>query len=199
VPVTLSDICSISSGYTARSRLEEVANGVLTLQMRDIGEHATVSAGGLMRSSFEGGVDRYLVGAGDVVFRSKGERNAAAYLDRDFPSRAVALLPVMILRVKNVVMPEYLVWAINQPEAQRHFEGDMRSGTIRSVPKATLESLPINLPDLETQHKIVEIDRLLRMELELSRELLSLRQKLVSQELKLLAKGAPNRAANGRK
>lgn len=198
MPVALADICSISSGYTARSRLEEVSGGVLALQLRDIGDGVEVRADGLMRSSFEGAIDRYLVGAGDVVFRSKGERNIAAYLDREFPSRAVALLPVMILRVKNVVMPEYLVWAINQPEAQRHFEGDMRSGTIRSVPKATLESLSIELPNLETQHKIVEINRLLRKELELSSKLLSLRQKLVSQELKLLAKDAPNRAANGR-
>lgn len=199
MPVALADICSISSGYTARSRLEEVPGGVLALQLRDIGDGAEVRVDGLMRSSFEGTIDRYLVGAGDVVFRSKGERNVAAYLGRDFPSRAVALLPVMILRAKSVVMSEYLVWAINQPESQRHFEGDMRSGTIRSVPKATLESLPIDLPDLETQRKIVEIDRLLRKELELSSELLALRQKLVSQELKMLVKAAPNQAAKRRK
>lgn len=191
--VSLADICDVSSGFTARARLEEVAGGELVLQMRDIGDAPKVDPSGLMRSVFEGAVDRYMVGAGDVVFRSKGERSVAAYLDKDFQSLAVAVLPVMILRMKAAVLPEYLVWLINQPEAQRHFGGDARSGTIRAVPKASIESLPIDLPDLATQQKIVEIDQLLRREVELSSKLLLLRQQVVTEELKLLAKGAPHR------
>ncbi|TBA13901.1 restriction endonuclease subunit S (plasmid) [Rhizobium ruizarguesonis] len=193
VHVTLADICDVSSGFTARARLEEASDGDLVLQMRDITDAPKVDASGLMRSVFEGAVGRYMVGAGDVVFRSKGERSVAAYLDKDFQSPAVAVLPVMILRMKAAVMPEYLVWAINQPEAQRHFGGDARSGTIRAVPKASIESLPIDLPDLATQQKIVEIDRLLRKEVELSSKLLLLRQQVVTEKLKLVAKGAPHR------
>lgn len=196
--VTLADICDVSSGFTARARLEEVRDGVPALQMRDIADAPQVDASCLMCSAFEGAVDRYVVGAGDVVFRSKGERNVAAYLDEHFQSPAVAILPVMILRTKAAVLPEYLVWSINQPEAQRHFEGDARSGTIRAVPKASIESLPIDLPDLATQHQIVEIDRLLRKEVELSNKLLLLRQQLVTEKLKLVAKGAPNRGVKGR-
>lgn len=191
--VKLADVCDVSSGFTARARLEEVPAGVPALQMRDIADTPQVDASGLMRSAFEGPVERYLVGAGDVVFRSKGERSVAAYLDKDFQPPAVAILPVMILRMKAAILPEYLVWLINQPEAQRHFEGDARSGTIRAVPKASIESLPIDLPDLATQQKIVEIDRLLRKEVELSSKLLLLRQQVVTERLKLLAKGAPDR------
>lgn len=191
--VKLADVCDVSSGFTARARLEEVLDGVPVLQMRDIADTPMVDASGLMCSAFEGAVDRYMVGAGDVVFRSKGERSVAAYLDRDFQPPAVAILPVMILRMKAAVLPEYLVWQINQPEGQRHFEGDARSGTIRAVPKASIESLPIDLPDLATQQKIVEIDRLLRKEVELSNELLLLRQQVVTEKLKLLAKGVPHR------
>lgn len=196
--VTLADICDVSSGFTARTRMEDVVDGVPVLQMRDIADAPKVDASGLMRSVFEGAVDRYMVGAGDVVFRSKGDRSVAAYLDKDFQPAAVAILPVMILRMKAAVLPEYLVWRINQPEAQRHFEGDARKGTIRAVPKASIESLPIDLPDLATQQKIVEIDRLLRKEAELSNELLLLRQQVVTEKLKLLAKGAPNRDVKGR-
>ncbi|MBX5216489.1 restriction endonuclease subunit S [Rhizobium sp. NLR9a] len=196
--VALADICDVSSGFTARASLEESSDGVPVLQMRDIADAPKVDSSGLMRSVFEGAVDRYMVGAGDVVFRSKGERSVAAYLDSDFQSPAVAILPVMILRVKAAVLPEYLVWLINQPEAQRHFGGDARSGTIRAVPKASIESLSIDLPDLATQQKIVEIDRLLRKEVELSSKLLLLRQQVVTEKLKLLAKGAPHRGVKER-
>ncbi len=126
----------------------------------------------------------------DVVFKSKGERSVAAYLGDDFVVPAVAVLPVMILRVNAKVLPEFLVWSINQPEAQRHFDGDARSGTIRVVPKASIESLPISLPDLAIQKKIVEVDRLTRREAELSAQLFSLRQRLVTEKLKALTNGA---------
>ncbi len=188
--VTLSDVCDVSSGFTARSRLDEVAAGVPVLQTRDVSDDPRVYASSLMRAAIDGPVDRYLVGYGDVVFKSKGERSVAAYLGCDFVVPAVAVLPVMILRVKAGVLPEFLVWSINQPEAQRHFDGDARSGTIRAVPKASIESLPLSLPDLDTQKRIVEVDGLTRREAELSAQLISLRQRLVAEKLKALADGA---------
>lgn len=188
--VALASVCEVSSGYTARSRLDEVAGGLPVIQMRDITDSPEVDASGLMRAAVSGVVDRYMVGHGDVVFKSKGERSVAAYLGGDFVVPAVAVLPVMILRVKAKVLPEFLVWSINQPEAQRHFDGDARSGTIRAVPKVSIESLPISLPDLETQKRIVEVDRLTRREAELSAQLISLRRHLMAEKLKALANGA---------
>jgi hypothetical protein len=190
VRVTLADICDVSSGFTARSRLDEAATGVRVLQTRDVGDDPKVDPSALMSAALDGPVERYLVAKGDVVFKSKGERSVAAYLGDDFVVPAVAVLPVMILRIKAVVLPEFLVWSINQPEAQRHFDGDARSGTIRAVPKASIESLPISLPDLATQKKIVEVDRLTRKEAELSAQLISLRQRLVAEKLKAFANGA---------
>lgn len=188
--VTLGDVCDVSSGFTARSRLDDVTTGATVLQTRDIGDNPRIYASGLMRTTIDSSVERYLVGCGDVVFKSKGERSVAAYLGDDFVVPAVAVLPVMILRVNAKVLPEFLVWSINQPEAQRHFDGDARSGTIRVVPKASIESLPISLPDLATQKKIVEVDRLTRREAELSAQLFSLRQRLVTEKLKALTNGA---------
>lgn len=188
--VSLADICNVSSGFTARSRLDDVMSGAPVLQTRDIGDDPRIYASGLMRTTIDSSVERYLVGCGDVVFKSKGERSVAAYLGDDFVVPAVAVLPVMILRVRAEVLPEFLVWSINQPEAQRHFDGDARSGTIRVVPKASIESLLISLPDLSTQKKIVEVDRLMRKEAELSAQLISLRQRLVTEKLKALTNGA---------
>lgn len=188
--VTLADICDVSSGFTARNRLDEAAAGVRVLQTRDVGDDPEIDPSALMCAAIDGPVERYLVGRGDVVFKSKGERSVAAYLGNDFVVPAVAVLPVMILRVKAGVLPEFLVWSINQPEAQRHFDGDARSGTVRAVPKSSIESLPISLPDLATQKKIIEVDRLTRKEAELAAQLISLRQRLVAEKLKALANGA---------
>jgi restriction endonuclease S subunit len=117
----------------------------------------------------DGLLDRYLVRAGDVLFRSRGERNTAVAIDERFGEPALAVLPLMILRPRlGVVTPQYLAWAINQPQAQRQFDVVACGTNMRMVPRASLEQLEIDLPDIETQRKIVAIDVLSERELTLT-------------------------------
>ncbi|MBY5337337.1 restriction endonuclease subunit S [Rhizobium leguminosarum] len=195
----LSDVCDVRSGFTARGRLEEEADGVPVLQLRDVTDSAAIDPSLLMRSKFRGSVERYLAGAGDVVFRSRGERNIAARLDSRFVEPAVAVLPILILRPKVRILPEYLVWAINQPEAQRHFDADARGATIRMIPKASIESLELEVPDVATQKMVVEIDTLSRREAELTMELIDKRRRLVAQCIQSRIRNAPDNGKQGRK
>ncbi|MBF0095119.1 MAG: restriction endonuclease subunit S [Alphaproteobacteria bacterium] len=113
--------------------------------------------------------DRYFVRAGDVLFRSRGERNTASALDARFVEPAVAVLPLLVLRPKrDVVTPEYLAWAINQPAAQRHFDETAYGASIRMVPRSSLDDLELDIPDIAVQEKIVAIDALAERERELS-------------------------------
>lgn len=197
--VQLSDICEVVSGFTARGKLEEADGGCLAIQLRDVTEASTVEPSTLMRLAFDGPVERYLAGAGDVVFRSRGERNTAARLDENFVEPAVAVLPVLILRPKAGILPEYLIWAINQPEAQRHFDSHARGATIRMIPKAGIESLEIELPNIAVQKEIAEIDALSRREVELTLELLEARRRLVARCLQARNRNAPVKGRPGRK
>jgi hypothetical protein len=160
----LQDACTIQIGYTARAKFEPAADGVLSIQLRDIAEDG-VDITQLARVQIKERVDRYLVQAGDVLFRSRGERNTAVALDARFVEPAVAVSPLMLLRPDpSAVMPQYLAWAINQPEAQRHFDTAARGTSIRMVPKASLDDLHIDVPDLETQRRIVMVDALAAQE-----------------------------------
>lgn len=166
----LHDACTIHSGFTARGKLESVElGGVPIIQLRDITAEGVVDPGCLARAPLEGVADRYLVQAGDVLFRSRGERTTACALDDRFVEPAVAVLPLFVLRPKrDVVLPEYLAWAINQPAAQRHFDAAAYGTNIRMVPRSSLDELDIDIPDLATQRKIVAIDALAERERELS-------------------------------
>lgn len=157
----LSDACSIHTGYTARSRLEPAANGILAIELRDMAADGEIDPEKLMRFELSDLSERYFVRCGDVLFRSRGERNTAFVLDERFAEPAVAVLPIMVLRPRvDLVAPEYLAWAINQPTAQRHFDTAARGTSIRMVPKSCLDDLHLDIPDLETQRRIVAIDRL---------------------------------------
>lgn len=178
----LGDACTIHTGYTARGRLEPTAaGGVLAIQLRDISPDGLIDPERLTRVQLDGLADRYFVRAGDVVFRSRGERNTASALDQRLREPALAVLPLMVLRPKrHVVTPEYLAWAINQPPAQRHFDGAARGTNIRMIPRSSLDDLELDVPDLETQKKIVAIDVLAERERELSLIAAESRRKLTS-------------------
>ena len=178
----LADACTIHTGYTARGRLEPTAaGGVLAIQLRDISSEGLVDPERLTRVQLDGLADRYFVRAGDVVFRSRGERNTASALDERLREPALAVLPLMVLRPKrDVVTPAYLAWAINQPPAQRHFDVAARGTNIRMIPRSSLDDLELDVPDFETQEKIVAVNALADRERELSRLAAETRRKVMS-------------------
>jgi hypothetical protein len=77
-------------------------------------------------------------------------------------------------------MPEYLAWAINQPPAQRHFDVAARGTNIRMIPRSSLDDLELEIPDIETQEKIVAIDALAEQERALALLVAETRRKMMS-------------------
>lgn len=178
----LAEACTIHTGYTARGRLEPAAaGGVLAIQLRDISPEGALHPERLTRIQLDGLAERYFVRTGDVVFRSRGERNTASALDERLREPALAVLPLMVLRPRcDVVTPEYLAWAINQPPAQRHFDIAARGTNIRMIPRSSLDDLELDVPDIETQEKIVAVNALAEREQELSLLAAETRRKMMS-------------------
>lgn len=162
----LSSLCEVQSGYTARSRLEPTGKGgVPAIQLRDLHGDETFDPSGLPRYPLAGSFDRYWAGSGDILFRSRGERNTAVPIAPAAKSAAIAMLPLLVLRPKrDIVDPQYLAWFINQPESQRYFDKCAHGTRLRMIPKHCLDDLAVSVPDLATQRLVVEIDALARRE-----------------------------------
>lgn len=166
----LASICEIQSGYTARARLEPLAaGGVPAIQLRDLrGEHELDPAG-LPLYALTGSLHRYRAGAGDVLFRSRGERNTAVPICPEARDAAVVMLPLLILRPdREAIDPRYLAWFINQAGSQRYFDACARGTNLRMIPKRCLDELEIAVPDLEIQKRIAAVDALARHERDLT-------------------------------
>ena len=153
----LSSLCALQMGYTARSRLEPASEGgVLALQLRDISADGDIGIQTLSRVQLPDLSERYMVGSGDVVFRSRGERTTATAIDESMNERAVAILPLIILRPDpSFITPQFLAWSINLPANQRRLNESAQGASIRMVPKSALDELRIDVPDLATQRHIV--------------------------------------------
>lgn len=166
----VEEVCTIQTGYTARGRLQPATRGgLLAIQLGDFSQDGHILPERLTRVDFDGKPEKFLVGPGDVLFRSRGEKNKAVSLDDRFVERAVAVLPIYILRPRtDVIQPEYLAWIINQVPSQRYFDRVASTTTIRMVPRSSLESLKIQVPSLELQRKITALDVLSEREYALS-------------------------------
>lgn len=166
----IGEVCTIQTGYTARGRLlSATRGGLLAIQLGDLSQAGHMVPERLTRVDFDGKPEKFLVGPGDVLFRSRGEKNIAVSLDDRFVEPAVAVLPIYILRPRtDVIQPEYLAWIINQVPSQRYFDRVASTTTIRMVPRSSLESLEIQVPSLELQHKITALDALSEREYALS-------------------------------
>lgn len=178
----LRDVCEIQIGYTARERLEPSEfDGIRAIQLRDINPDGAVDLKALTKFMINDAPERYLARAGDVLFRSRGERNTATMIDAQWNGSAIVVLPLVLLRAKrDVIAPEFLAWALNQPKAQRHFDKTARGTSLRMIPRSSLNDLELDVPPFSYQSKIVHINAMANREYALSSILAEKRRALAS-------------------
>ncbi|WP_186394163.1 restriction endonuclease subunit S [Stappia sp. TSB10GB4] len=194
----LAAVCDIHSGYTARGRLEpQPEGGVPALQLRDVSSNGETLSLPLQRYEIGKLAQHYFVRGGEVVFRSRGEPNAAVAIRDTLPEPIVVIVPLVIIRPdREKLLPEYLAWAINQPDAQRRLGAEAQGTSLRMIPMTVLENLDIPVPELRTQNLIVELAALARQEGRLLHQLATRREHLVTSILGEAAKLA-DRKENG--
>lgn len=160
--IRLGEVAELYLGYSFRSRLELDSGGkTLVVQMRDLTDRQDIDTESLARVREEGFADTHFLELGDLVFRSRGENNTAAIAAAPFPGPTVLASPLIKIRPKTeLVLPRYLQWFINHPIAQAYIERHARGTSVRMVGKESLTALPLILPPLEEQKRIVEFDAL---------------------------------------
>lgn len=191
----LADICIIQVGYTARTRLEPAdVGGIAALQLRDISADGEVDLSSVAQVQLSDVSERYFVSGGDVIFRSRGERTTAVAIEAATKLRAVAILPLIILRPDQaIITPEFLAWSINLPASQRDLDANAQGGSMRMISKAALDALSFDVPNLATQRRIVAAANLARREAVLAASLIEKNLSLTTLALADAAKRAGDR------
>lgn len=178
----LSDIATVSSGITARERLDSSTKGILAIQMADLSVGSKLEVRGMARIPSPS--PRYLVSRGDVLLRSRGHATIAWAVPKDLPEPAVAVLPLFIIRPStDIYDPDFLAWWLNQPDAQTHLRRAAQGQSIQMVSKATLESVPLQLPTLAQQRLIADAAHLATREAQLMHRLAECQQMLRQAQL----------------
>lgn len=154
------------TGLTFRGSLKQAAKGaVAVVQMKDSGKGLLDSNYGLARVDGSEVAPRYLLKAGDLVFRSRGFQNSFSLVMPQL-GLAVTIAPMMFVRIHDTahVLPDYLHWWLNRPATQKQLNERAQGGTIHMIPAGALADLPVELPSMQQQRAIANIAKLALIE-----------------------------------
>ena len=178
--VPLGGVARISTGYPFRRTVEAEEGGdIVLIQIKDVDSTEGVSKSGTIVLRSEGGkYEKHLLQEGDVLFQSRGSRHPVAVVEGGV--RGMAATGLLVIRPDHRrVMPSYLAWWLNHPQSQAKLTGVARGTYIPFISKGELDAFLVALPPLAVQARIVEVDRLRRVEQGLEAQLEQLNQQLV--------------------
>ena len=170
----LNEIADIRTGYSFRTKLEPDAEGnALVVQLKELSEKNKIDISTAVRINMSDISENYLLQKGDLVFRSRGMDSTAAIMDIT-SNNIILSAPFQRIRLHDTmkVTPQYLLWYINSKDAQAYFSANKTGTSVSMISTAVLANLPVIIPSLEMQKKIVEINILSEKEIELQEELI---------------------------
>lgn len=185
--VKLNEISEAKLGYPFRERIVHNDNGkYAVVQMKDMSANCQINTAQLFKVDIERVPVGHSLRKGDVLFQNRGWRNCAAVMPEEMPE-AVASSHLLILRVKENVLPEYLAWYLNDAPMQRAIKSLAKGATIPVISKELLGELEIEVPELTVQKQIVELERLRQKEAQLVAEIEQRRDMLLGEICRKLA------------
>lgn len=172
----LSEIVSIHAGYPFRGKiLEYLGSGVHVVQMKDISAgNVPIHWDNLLETKLPGKKRHHWIAQGDILFLAKGPNNDSVLVDNDVLKKVVGAPYLYILRVKlRSILPEFLVWQLNQQPLQHYFNKSAEGSVTKSVRRAILEEANIIIPSIEKQEGIIKLYRFVQQERKVYRQLIS--------------------------
>lgn len=157
--IPLGELADVRVGYPFRGAIEPVTGGpVSVVQMKDVSPMGAVDWGAVAHTELRGRRDPDWLASGDLLFVARGSRYYATTLSA-VPTSAVCGPHLYHLRIRSgrKVLPAFLAWQINRPPIQRLLRQAAEGSNQLSIRRAELEALPISVPSMAHQERIVQL------------------------------------------
>jgi hypothetical protein len=184
----LGDIADIMVAYQARERIEKNSEGDFWLiRPQDFDEFGNLLFDDVFRFNPFENVDphRYFINNDDILFQARGNTHCAYYIKEPLRN-SIASNAFYLIRVydRQILLPEFLAWYINQSSTQAYFEQSRGVSTISFVSKKILSKTPITIPPIKLQKRIIEMMALWIREQELTQWVINKKDELITAVLR---------------
>lgn len=158
----LSQISKIAAGHPFRGKIpESPGSGVVAVQMKDVSIGGGINWLGCVETNPLR--SEVFLEDGDILVAARGNHNYAVLVEG--PPQALAAPHFFVVRaIQDQVLPEFLVWLLNQTYCQRYFDQNAEGSVTKSIRKSVLESTPVTIPPLDRQLTIVRLAKVIRYE-----------------------------------
>lgn len=159
----LSDLSRIRTAVVFRgsSPQEEPQGNVRAIAIRDLVASGPVSVEGLPLIQLDEKYLSHCLRHGDIVMPSRGDYYKA-WCFEGAEQPVFPLGQLNIISVNDRLDARYLTWYLNQPTTQARI-GTMLTGTnIKALTKAGLSTLEVDVPGMESQRQIAELEHTLQ-------------------------------------
>ena len=172
----LEKIADLQVGYQTRIAVNENINGSFqVIRPQD------VDSDGLVQSSLihffpDDSIDpiKYLVRKGNILIQARGNNHAAVLVHQDLEQTVASNSFYIIKHIDSSrILPEFLVWWLNQPEPQNYFVMEQGLSTIPFLSMRSLQKTKIYLPPLSIQANVSALMDLWRREQDITKNILS--------------------------
>lgn len=190
--IQLGAVADIRIGYTFRESVDEVTperGNARVAQIKDLRKRwddtgsRLVNVADLPAIHWQGKSSLF-VEPDCVLLPSRGEFLKAFYWptadtdDQELPVIVSSQL-LFIRSTSEQVLTEFIGWSLNQTSAQNFLRMGSAGSSMPMLKKKDLVELPLPIPSLETQHKILQLNRLWEQEQQLTQALLKNREAML--------------------
>lgn len=154
----LGDVASIRQGHPFRGAITAVADGpVQVIQLKNLDVDGLHEGDHLLRTSLSARKPPDWVQDQDVLMAARGNHPLAMLLCTP-PQSTVCSPHLYVLRVcSDALLPAFLAWQLNQRAAQAYLRQQAAGSRQQSLRRATVAQLPLCLPPLAQQQRILAI------------------------------------------
>lgn len=182
----LQSLADVIVSYQFRGRLPfDEAGDFSVVQGKDIDDQHVFHPEDLSRIREErtGLYSRFLLRDLDILVMNRGQHAYATCVWRA-PARLIAATTFHCIRVHHdfplPIDPRYLVWFINEPATQAYLARVATGTTVQALSADKLRDLPVAVPPLAEQQRILDLADDIDREERLSRDLTRLRRAQLS-------------------
>lgn len=195
----LSDLAEIRTGFTFREKIEEVESGnAHVLQIKDVRNISTDKCGYLLiadalpQINWQG-KDNAIVSPECVLLPCRGEYlKAHLFVESKESSKALPLIvssQFLIITPNKKVLPKYLCWYLNQSTVQHELRKESQGSKMPMLSVSSVSQLEVEVPNIDIQQHIIELNRIWEQEQILTQQLLKNREQMMLGMFKQLLKG----------
>ena len=186
----LGDVASIRQGHPFRGAIAAVADGpVRVIQLKDLEPDGLPGSDLLLRTALHTRKAPDWVQDQDVLMAARGNHPLAMLVSTP-PQWTVCSPHLYVLRLcSDALLPAFLAWQLNQRTAQAYLRQHAAGSRQQSLRRATVAQLPLCVPPLDQQRRIVTIAAAVKAEQRCLEALIHNRQREIAVVAEQLLQG----------